>query len=460
MAVFDPLRSLTRYTLGSIALLLCLVAALPAHGQQGSGPSGKFELPMYALEWNLSGVDVGEHLFSPANSYWTATTAKVTATRIRFWGRMRVQVESPRHVSNGVMSASVRFPAAEGPRFNWSGALGKESQLVREEQFDLTLDVAPGQAVLIEARVGRSGGASEGVSVFFAPDPLATLPATPSAPPSPVAAERRIIDTTNAAVVSGGAKAPRFLLRHPARVTKITTYHWHDGRGATPGTIALRAASGVEHGPWPASGLPGAGGVKNAFWQATPDVALPPGTYTVIDSDPATWSRNGQSKGLGFVTVHGVVDAADADQLPLPAENVGGTTNDGAWPTDLFVHWGGGATHAEWGREEGWLEADGTWRWEKTRGPRGEAPLKECRGQASPAKLAALWRAIQENHFFQLNTRYVDLSVHDGYSDFISVTANGITHGVSVSNTHEESFARAWKALYELLDSGESPKAH
>jgi hypothetical protein len=34
-------------------------------------------------------------------------------------------------------------------------------------------------------------------------------------------------------------------------------------------------------------------------------VTLPPGAYTVIDSDPPTWAQNSESGGRGFIVVKG-----------------------------------------------------------------------------------------------------------------------------------------------------------
>lgn len=85
------------------------------------------------------------------------------------------------------------------------------------------------------------------------------------------------------------------------------TYHWNNGRG-TPagGTIALRSADGKMFGPWGVSTTPGQGGVPNANWIANPNVVIPAGSYTVIDSDPATWAQNGQSGGRGMLEIKGV----------------------------------------------------------------------------------------------------------------------------------------------------------
>jgi hypothetical protein len=106
-------------------------------------------------------------------------------------------------------------------------------------------------------------------------------------------------------VANGPTKATRFTLSASHVITLIRNYHWNSARGATPGNIAVRDGNGRTWGPWPASGSPGQGGVPNAYWTATPNVTLPAGTYTVVDSDPASWSHNAESGNRGFVRVEG-----------------------------------------------------------------------------------------------------------------------------------------------------------
>ena len=118
-----------------------------------------------------------------------------------------------------------------------------------------------------------------------------------------------IFDNGNSdAVLNRPTGATVFVLNGTARIAKITTYHWNDGRGAPSGTIALKSTSGETYGPWQATGEPGQGGVPNAYWVADPNVSLPPGSYTVIDSDPATWARNDASEGAGIAVVGGYVE--------------------------------------------------------------------------------------------------------------------------------------------------------
>jgi hypothetical protein len=108
--------------------------------------------------------------------------------------------------------------------------------------------------------------------------------------------------------VDGGGTEPTFDLDSPYLVTAVMTYHWNDGTGAVPGEIGLRAGDGTEYGPWQAVGAEGQGGVPDAYWWVYPQQQLPAGTYTVVDSDPATWSQNGETDGRGIVLVKGVRD--------------------------------------------------------------------------------------------------------------------------------------------------------
>jgi tetratricopeptide (TPR) repeat protein len=104
-------------------------------------------------------------------------------------------------------------------------------------------------------------------------------------------------------VDNGPTKPTVFTLNAPRVLALIQNYHWNSARGATPGTISLREAGGRTYGPWQAEGSPGQGGVPNAYWTARPMALLPAGTYTVIDSDPASWAHNAKSEGRGFTRI-------------------------------------------------------------------------------------------------------------------------------------------------------------
>ena len=121
-------------------------------------------------------------------------------------------------------------------------------------------------------------------------------------------AESALFDNQNPLAVQNGGMSPTFEVASATTITKIQTYHWNDASGsASTGKISLRADGGKVYGPWETVGVEGQGGVPNANWVASPNVTIPPGRYTVIDSDPSTWSQNADSGGEGFVIVHGQV---------------------------------------------------------------------------------------------------------------------------------------------------------
>jgi hypothetical protein len=115
-------------------------------------------------------------------------------------------------------------------------------------------------------------------------------------------AEVNLFNNNNIDVVDNNPTNPTvFTLTDSYRITSITTYHWNYGSGtALPGTVGLRDSSGNIFGPWNATGSPGQGGVPNALWTVQPNVVIGPGTYTIVDSDNATWSQNSDSNNQGM----------------------------------------------------------------------------------------------------------------------------------------------------------------
>lgn len=144
----------------------------------------------------------------------------------------------------------------------------------------------------------------------------------------------------NTAAVSNGPRNPTQLkFATSALVTKIQTYHWNDGKGQKPGRISVIASDGFVHGPWQAKGLPGQGGVPNAYWVAEPRHRLPQGTYTVRTSSNRTWATNAGSNWRGFV----VVEWRDilAGSNSTPPDRTTDTDDDQAedgmpWVTELL----------------------------------------------------------------------------------------------------------------------------
>jgi hypothetical protein len=133
--------------------------------------------------------------------------------------------------------------------------------------------------------------------------------ADPAAPPSPKKLLEREMGTREAmkankaffngndGAVANGGKAPRFTLKVRSLVTFVMTYHHNHGRGVPAGTIMLLGADGTLYGPWKVAV------VNKVYWVVAPNVVLPPGAFTVIDSAPATWSQNQGSRGFGHVMV-------------------------------------------------------------------------------------------------------------------------------------------------------------
>jgi hypothetical protein len=122
---------------------------------------------------------------------------------------------------------------------------------------------------------------------------------TPALPAKPVT----VFDNGNPIAIHPGGRAPTFKLDTAATITSMTSYHYIVGGGPSPGTLGLRSADGTAYGPWQCKGADGQGGVKNAFWIAQPNAEVPAGTYTIVDSDPSTWSTNSKAGGIGFATV-------------------------------------------------------------------------------------------------------------------------------------------------------------
>jgi len=108
-----------------------------------------------------------------------------------------------------------------------------------------------------------------------------------------------------AGVQNNPTREATFTIDATHRVTFIYTYHYFNS-GKLPGTIALRHSDGTVYGPWQSAGALGQGGVQNAYWFVRPNVEIKAGSYTVVDSDKATWSQNSGSSGAGFVEIRGV----------------------------------------------------------------------------------------------------------------------------------------------------------
>jgi hypothetical protein len=134
----------------------------------------------------------------------------------------------------------------------------------------------------------------------------ATNAATVTPGITPIGNVEEIFTVTSIGSAHNGAAPTTFSVTEPWLVTEIKTYHWNNGNGAAPGTIGLMASDGTDLGTWQADGLPGSGGVTNAYWVINPNIVIPAGTYTVIDSDPGTWAQNSETNGVGMAWGLGV----------------------------------------------------------------------------------------------------------------------------------------------------------
>lgn len=161
--------------------------------------------------------------------------------------------------------------------------------------------------------------------------------------------DEEIFSSNNIYAVSSNPTAlTTFSVDAPLMATFVMNYHYQN-QGNPPGTIALLHDDGTVYGPWDAVGREGQGGVNNAYWEVWPYAFIKPGTYTIIDSDPETWSQNQASEGRGISVVRGVYVAEDPSALDEPAVEPSTrdpADGDGAIGAEAeeFVQWAVAAT--------------------------------------------------------------------------------------------------------------------
>ena len=142
-----------------------------------------------------------------------------------------------------------------------------------------------------------------------------------------------------AAVYNNPPNQTLLTVSNSTHISKILTYHWNNGSGATPGTIGLKnTGTGIVIGTWTvvaSQGLdstPGvtwtniANGPPYRYWTVQPNVDISAGTYEVVDSNPATWSYNSDTGNRGMAFVYGWKLASSGGDPYGVAPVVAGTT--------------------------------------------------------------------------------------------------------------------------------------
>jgi len=176
------------------------------------------------------------------------------------------------------------------------------------------------RSVEAQAEAARRAAAEQA-----APPPVASPQGPPpEARPAPAwqphgAPEKVAIDSI-AAVQNGPTRPSHIQVGGPSLLTSLITHHWNFGQGDRPGTIGIVNERGEMLGRWAAEGRPGQGGVPNAVWAVHPDIVIPAGRYTVIDSSPETWATNAETgqRGIVWVELQPVRDLGATTAPPAP----------------------------------------------------------------------------------------------------------------------------------------------
>ena len=136
-----------------------------------------------------------------------------------------------------------------------------------------------------------------------------------SATPSLLGEPYLLFTNNNVVGVSSAAGGPPnpciFTVEDTTVIEKISNYHF--ASEDTPGTISLRKSDGTVYGPWDA--------VRDGYWRVYPDITIPAGTYTVIDSKSDSWSYNNESKNAGITEIVGYTIIAGATEKNYTLQN-------------------------------------------------------------------------------------------------------------------------------------------
>jgi hypothetical protein len=166
----------------------------------------------------------------------------------------------------------------------------------------------------LELELERTRNQAQTPPFVPAPWPVAAPPAASPPPPAalpvraaaPVPKSKVLFEIdSDEKLKNDPGKPSKFELEEAQVITLIRTTHWNGGRGAAPGSLALRCRDGKLYGPWPATGMAHANGTANVYWLARPNLSLPATVCSVVDSDPGTWSYADDTKKRGLVRVEG-----------------------------------------------------------------------------------------------------------------------------------------------------------
>jgi len=97
---------------------------------------------------------------------------------------------------------------------------------------------------------------------------------------------------------AGPPNPASFTVTDSTVITKISNYHY--ASSDTPGTISLQESGGAVYGPWDA--------VLDGYWRVYPNITVPAGTYTIIDSKSGSWSFNLESGNAGMTEIVGYTE--------------------------------------------------------------------------------------------------------------------------------------------------------
>ncbi|WP_372735191.1 DUF6777 domain-containing protein [Nocardioides sp.] len=202
----------------------------------------------------------------------------------------------------GSITTETRYTGEE-----WSGFEPASVVVVKAtEKVSTFVLIDPTTGSAFSRPIGTTGDADTEAT---APSDQSTSPGDVTGPSEGTDAEV-LAEIQSIAGVSNGPTSPSVVQLPGGRITALQTYHWNNAQGDAPGTIGLRASDGTTYGPFPTTGSDGQGGVPNAYWTAITNFRIPAGSYTVVDSNPATWAWTPDTGGRGMVRVWGVPDSA------------------------------------------------------------------------------------------------------------------------------------------------------